>query len=207
MNRVRTAVLIAVLSVPISFVAPTVATAWQLDPDHTGIHFKVRHLMVSSVRGDFEKFTGKVEYDEKNILKSTAEVTIDAASINTRIAKRDEHLRSPDFLDVAKHPSITFKSTGVRKAKGGKLEMTGDLTIRGVTRPVVLKVEGPTQIAKDPWGNLRVGGSATAKINRKDFGLVWNKALETGGVAVGDEVEITIDLELVKAPEKAPATN
>lgn len=178
--------------------------AWELDPNHTGIHFKVKHLMVSSVRGDFEKFTGKIEYDPKNVLKSTADITIDAASINTRIAKRDEHLKSPDFLDVAKYPTITFKSTGVKKGKGGKLEMAGDLTIHGVTKPVVLKIDGPSKIAKDPMGNSHVGGSATTTINRRDFGLTWNKALETGGVLVGDEVEITIDLELVsEAPKQA----
>lgn len=190
----------------LAFLAVTgsASAAWELDPNHTGVHFKVKHLMVSSVRGDFEKFTGKIEYDPKNVLKSTADITIDAASINTRIAKRDEHLKSPDFLDVAKYPTITFKSTGVKKGKGGKLEMAGDLTIRGVTKPVVLKVDGPSKIAKDPMGNSHVGGSATTKISRKDFGLTWNKPLETGGVLVGDEVEITIDLELVsEAPKQA----
>jgi polyisoprenoid-binding protein YceI len=181
------------------------SAGWELDPAHTSIHFKVRHLMVSSVGGDFEKFSGKVGYDEKNVLKSTAEITIDAASINTRIAKRDEHLKSPDFFDVARFPTITFKSTGIRKAKGGKLEMTGDLTIHGVTKPVVLKIDGPSKAAKGLDGNLHVGGSATARINRKDFGLTWNKALETGGVVVGDEIEIAIDLELVTEPVKEAA--
>jgi polyisoprenoid-binding protein YceI len=177
---------------------------WEFDPNHTAIQFKVKHLMVSSVKGDFEKFSGKVEYDPKNPLKSTADITIDAASLNTRIAKRDEHLKSPDFFDVAKYPTITFKSTGVKKGKGGKLQMTGDLTIHGVTKPVVLTIDGPSKVAKDPWGNSHVGGSATTRINRKDFGLTWNKALETGGVMVGDEVDIAIDLELVsEAPKQA----
>ena len=176
------------------------AAPWEFDPDHTGVHFKVRHLMVSSVRGEFEKVTGKIVYDEADVTKSAADITIDTASISTRLAKRDEHLRGPDFLDVAKYPAITFKSKRVEKAGNGTLKMTGDLTIRGVTKEVVLAVEGPTPAIKDPWGNRRVGGQATAKIHRKDFGLVWNEALETGGVVVGDEVEITIDMEIYRKP-------
>lgn len=192
--------LFPVTLVGLLLMAGSAFAGWELDPAHTGIHFKVRHLMVSSVRGDFEKFSGKVEYDEKNPLKSTADITIDAASINTRNAKRDEHLKSPDFLDVAKYPTITFKSTGLKRGKGGKLEMAGDLTLHGVTRPVVLKIDGPSKVAKGPTGNSHVGGSATTKISRKDFGLAWNKALETGGVVVGDEVEITIDVEIYRKP-------
>jgi polyisoprenoid-binding protein YceI len=176
------------------------ADPWQLDPDHTGVHFKVRHLMVSSIRGEFEKVTGKIVYNEADVTKSTADITIDTASISTRLAKRDEHLRSPDFLDVSKYPAITFNSKRVEKAGSGTLKMTGDLTIRGMTKEVILTVEGPTPAIKDPWGNRRVGGQATAKINRKDFGLVWNAALETGGVVVGDEVEITIDVEIYRKP-------
>ena len=176
------------------------AAPWEFDPAHTGVQFKVRHLMVSSVRGDFEKVSGKIVYDEADVTKSTADITIDAASINTRVAKRDEHLRSPDFLDAAKYPAISFTSKRVEKTGTGTLKMTGDLTIRGVTKEVVLTVEGPTPAIKDLQGNARVGGQATAKINRKDFGLVWNKALETGGVAVGDEVEITIDVEIYRKP-------
>lgn len=176
------------------------AAPWELDPDHTGVHFKVRHLMVSSIRGEFEKVTGKVVYDEADVTKSTADVTIETASINTRVAKRDEHLRSPDFLDVSKYPAITFRSKRVEKGGNGTLKMTGDLTIRGKTKEVVLTVEGPTPTVKDPWGNRRVGGQATTKINRKDFGLVWNAALETGGVVVGDEVEITVDVEIYRKP-------
>ncbi|GAB4239835.1 MAG: YceI family protein [Deltaproteobacteria bacterium] len=176
------------------------AGAWELDPDHTGVHFTVRHLMVSSVRGEFEKVTGKIVYDEADVTKSAADISIDAASINTRVAKRDEHLRSPDFLDVAKHPTIAFKSKRAEKAGNGTLKMTGDLTIRGVTKEVTLTVEGPTPAVKDPWGNLRVGGHATTKIHRKDFGLTWNKALETGGVVVGDEVDISIDVEIFRKP-------
>jgi polyisoprenoid-binding protein YceI len=176
------------------------AAPWEFDPAHTGVQFKVRHLMVSSVRGDFEKVSGKIVYDEADVTKCSADITIDTASINTRVAKRDEHLRSPDFLDAAKYPAITFKSKRVEKGGTGALKMTGDLTIRGVTKEVVLTVEGPSPVIKDPWGNRRVGGQATTKINRKDFGLVWNAALETGGVVVGDEVDITIDVEIYRKP-------
>ena len=176
------------------------AAPWQFDPAHTGVQFKVRHLMVSSVRGEFEKVSGKIIYDEADVTKSSADVTIDAASVNTRVAKRDEDLRSPEFLDVAKYPTITFKSKRVERAGAGTLKMTGDLTIHGVTKEVVLTVEGPTPAIKDPGGNYRVGGQATTKISRKDFGMVWNKVLETGGVVVGDEVEITIDVEIYRKP-------
>lgn len=182
------------------FALPAAGSAgtWKLDPAHTGVHFKVRHLMVSNVRGEFEKVSGKIVYDEQEISRSSAEITIDAASINTRVAKRDDHLKSADFLDVANHPHLVFRSKKVEKAGAGKLRMTGDLTIRGVTREVVLEIEGPTAEIKDPQGNTRVGGSASTKINRSDFGLTWNKAIETGGVVVGNEVEITIDIELVQ---------
>ena len=176
------------------------STPWEFDGAHTGVHFKVRHLMVSHVRGDFEKFSGKIVYDESDLTKSEADITIEAASINTRVAKRDEHLRSPDFLDVAKYPTITYKSRKVEKAGDGKLKMTGDLTIKGVTKEAVLDIEGPTPAIKDMQGYTRVGGSATTKINRKDFGLTWQKMLEAGGVAVGDEVEIAIDLEIFRKP-------
>ena len=194
----RAAMVAAVLCLAVPGIA--LAAPWEFDPAHTGVQFKVRHLMVSSVRGDFEKVSGKVVYDESDVTKSTADITIEAASINTRVAKRDEHLRSPDFLDVAKYPTITYKSKKVEKAGDGKLKMTGDLTIKGVTREAVLDIEGPTPAIKDMQGNTRVGGSATTKINRKDFGLTWNKALETGGVVVGDEVDITIDVEIYRKP-------
>ncbi|HEX9191615.1 MAG TPA: YceI family protein, partial [Candidatus Deferrimicrobiaceae bacterium] len=157
----KTAIFITVLC----FAAPDLALSapWELDPVHTGVHFKVRHLMVSSVRGVFEKVSGTVTYDESDITRSTADITIDAASINTRDAKRDGDLRNPDFLHVAKYPSITFKSKKVEKAGDGRLKMTGDLTIKGVTKEVDLLIEGPTPPAKDPWGNTRVGGSATTR--------------------------------------------
>jgi polyisoprenoid-binding protein YceI len=176
------------------------AAPWEFDPAHTGVQFKVRHLMISSVRGEFEKVTGKIVYDEADVTKSSADITIDTASINTRVAKRDEHLRSPDFLDVAKYPTITFSSKRVEKAGDGTLKMTGDLTLHGVTKEVVLSVEGPTPAVKDPGGNLRVGGQATTRIDRRDFGLTWNKTIDGGGVVVGDEVEITIDVEIYRKP-------
>ncbi|MGB7631498.1 MAG: YceI family protein [Candidatus Deferrimicrobium sp.] len=186
----------------LSLLAPGLlhAAPWQFDPAHTGVHFKVRHLMISSVRGEFEKVSGKILYDEADVTKSSADVTIDAASINTRVAKRDDHLRSPDFIDAAKYPTITFTSKRVERAGVGTLTMTGDLTIRGVTKEVVLTVEGPTPAIMDPGGNYRVGGQATTKIDRRDFGLVWNKVVEAG-VVVGDEIEITIDVEIYKKPD------
>lgn len=192
---------IAIIMVSAFFLALPAAVpagTWELDTAHSGVHFKVRHLMVSYVRGDFEKISGRIVYDEKDISRSSADITIEAASISTRVAKRDDHLRSPDFLDAAKYPVITFKSKRVEKAGDGRLKMTGDLTIRGVTREVVLDVQGPAPPIKDLEGKTRVGGSATTKIDRKDFGLTWNKAIESGGVVVGDEVEITIDVEVVK---------
>jgi polyisoprenoid-binding protein YceI len=175
------------------------ASAFDIDTAHSAASFSVRHLMVSNVRGDFGKVTGTVDWDGK---AGSVEATIDVSSINTRDEKRDGHLKSPDFFDVAKFPTITFKSTKIAADGKGKLKITGDLTIHGVTKSVVLNVEGPTAESKDPWGNTKIGAAATTKINRKDFGLGWNKALETGGVVVGDEVSITIDLELNK---KAPA--
>lgn len=178
------------------------AATYDIDGAHSNAQFKVRHLMISWVRGEFQKVSGTFSYDAKNIGATTINATIDAASINTREEKRDAHLKSPDFFDVAKFPTLTFKS---KKTEGtvGKLKVTGDLTMHGVTKEVVLDVDGPTDSVKDPWGNVRVGASATAKLNRKDFGLAWNKVLETGGVAVGEEIEITLDIE--GAPAKAEA--
>ncbi|QRK13179.1 polyisoprenoid-binding protein [Archangium violaceum] len=187
--------------------APSFAFAaeFEIDAAHSAAQFSVKHMMVSNVRGAFSKVTGKANIDEKDITRSTVEATIDATTINTNEPKRDEHLRSADFFDTAKYPTITFKSTKVEKA-GANLKVTGNLTMHGVTKPVVLDVEGFTTEAKDPWGNIKRGGTATTKINRKDFGLGWNSVLETGGVAVGEEVAITLDLELNKkqaAPAKA----
>ncbi|MRR35832.1 polyisoprenoid-binding protein [bacterium] len=174
------------------------ASTWTIDPDHSNVGFKVRHLMVSNVKGSFDKHSGTVEIDDKDITKSAVNVSIDTNSINTNVQKRDEHLRSADFFDVAKYPTMTFVSKKVAKAGKDKLKVTGDLTLHGVTKQVVLDVEGPTKESKDPWGNIRKGATATTKINRKDFGLVWNAALETGGVAVGEEIAITLEIEMIK---------
>jgi len=186
---------IAALALP----ALASAATWNIDPDHSNVGFKVRHLMVSNVKGSFEKHKGTVEIDDKDITRSKVSVTIDTASVNTNVAKRDEHLRSADFFDAAKYPTMTFTSRKVAKAGKGKLKVTGDLTLRGVTRQVVLNVEGPARESKDPWGNFRSGVVASTKINRKDFGLVYNAALETGGVAVGEDVDINLEIEMIKA--------
>ena len=177
-------------------------TQWQIDPAHSAAHFSVRHLMISNVRGEFSKVSGNVVLDPSDLTKSSVEVIVDATTIDTREPQRDEHLRSADFLDVANHPSITFRSKQITAAGAGRFKVTGDLTIRGVTRTVTFDVDGPTPPVKDPWGNVRAGVSATAKINRKDFGLVWNALTEAGGVVVGDEVSITFEAELI---QKAPA--
>jgi len=192
-----TAVLFA-LTLP----ALAAAATWTIDRDHSSVGFKIRHLMVSNVKGSFEKFTGTVDLDEKDITKSKVDVSIETASINTNVELRDAHLKSADFFDVVKYPAMTFKSKKVAKAGKDKLKVTGDLTLHGVTKEVVLNVDGPTKEIKDLYGNIRKGASATATINRKDFGLNWNKALETGGVVVGDEVHITIEIEMIKAKEK-----
>lgn len=192
--------LIAIFSTTIALSLPTLASAtiWNIDPDHTNIGFKVRHLMVSNVRGSFDKHIGVVDINDKDITKSKVEVSIDTASINTNVQKRDEHLRSADFFDVAKYPTMTFISKKVAKAGKNKLKVTGDLTLHGITKQVVLNVEGPTAVSKDPYGNIRRGAVANTKINRKDFGLAWNATLETGGVVVGDEVAITLEVEMIK---------
>ncbi len=182
------------------------AADYTIDASHSSADFAVRHLMVSKVRGTFNKLAGTVSYDPKNPEKIVIEATIDAASIDTREPKRDEHLRSADFFDVEKHPTITFKSKKAKARGKGKLDVTGDLTIRGVTKEVVLSVEGLDQEVKDPWGNVRRGAQATAEINRKDFGLTWNQALEAGGVMVGDKVEISIDVELIRQAAKEGET-
>ena len=177
----------------------TAATTWNIDPAHSVAEFKVKHMMISNVKGQFPKITGTLTLDESDLAASHVEAVIEAASIETRDAQRDAHLKSADFFDVEKFPTLSFKSTGISLVRDGELAVEGDLTIRGVTRKVLFSVEGPTPPTKDPWGNTRVAVSATTKINRKDFGLTWNTALETGGILVGDEVTITLDVEFVKA--------
>lgn len=177
---------------------PQTAT-WNLDPVHSAAEFKVRHMMISNVKGQFTALSGKLDLDPQDPTTARVEATIQAASITTRDADRDAHLKSPDFFDAEKFPTLAFQSKAVERDGDGELAVTGDLTIHGVTRPVVFHVEGPTPPARDPWGNTRVGLSASTKINRKDFGLTWNSALETGGILVGDEVTITLDVQFVKA--------
>ena len=173
-----------------------VARTYDIDASHSSAQFKVRHLMVSNVRGEFGHLSGQVVIDEVDVTRSSVDVSIDASTINTHDAKRDEHLRSGDFFDVATYPTITFKSKRVQPGKGGDLFVTGDLTIRGVTREVTLDVEPLSAEINDPWGNVKRGASARARINRKDFNMVFNAALDGGGVLVGDEVGITLEVEL-----------
>ena len=177
----------------------TSTTTWDIDPVHSVAEFKVKHMMISNVKGQFPKITGKLTLDESDLSNSQVEASIDAASIQTLDAQRDAHLKSADFLDVENFPALSFKSTQISIVRDGELNVEGDLTIRGVTRRVTFSVEGPTPPAKDPWGNTRVAVSATTKINRKEFGLTWNAALETGGILVGDEVTITLDVQFIKA--------
>lgn len=172
-------------------------STYNIDASHSSAQFSVRHMMVSNVRGEFAKLSGSVIYDPANPAATKIEAAIDANSITTRSEKRDAHLRSADFFDTAKYPAITFQSKRAWKADG-VLQVEGTLTMRGVTRDVVLRIDGPTPEQKDPGGNARIGATATTKLNRKDWGLVWNKALESGGVVVSDEVAITIDIEAVK---------
>jgi polyisoprenoid-binding protein YceI len=171
---------------------------YEIDPAHSRAHFKVRHLMVSNVRGEFSKVTGTVVVDPNNLNNSKIDAFIDASTVSTSEPQRDEHLKSADFLHVAKHPTIRFVSKSIVKAGEDRLKVTGDLTIQDVTREVVLDVEGPTEEVKDPWGNIKAGASATTKINRKDYGLTWNQALETGGLLVGEDITITLDVELTR---------
>lgn len=201
MSRITVTRWAGLLVAAFIFMAPALAAAstWNIDPEHTSIGFKVRHLMISNVKGVFGKVSGVVNVDDSDLTKSSVTATIDTASIDTGVAKRDTHLKSPDFLDVAKYPAMTFVSTGVTKGSGGNFKVTGNLTLHGVTRPVVLDVEGFAPEIKDPMGAIRRGASASATINRKDFGVTWNKVLEAGGVAVGDEVKINIEVEMVKA--------
>ena len=179
------------------------ASQWDIDPAHSTAEFAVKHMMVSTVKGQFGKMTGSVNLDDKDVAKSQVDITIDASTIDTREPKRDGHLKSPDFFDVAKYPTITFRSTKIAKGAKGKYKVTGDLNMHGVTRSVVLDVEGPTGPIKNMMGQMTRGVVATGKINRKDWGLNWNKPLEqAGGVLVGDEVKIEINAELI---ERAPA--
>ena len=175
------------------------ATApWRIDPQHTAAQFSVRHLAISTVRGQFSNVKGTVQWDDEDITKSTVDISIDVNSVDTREPKRDAHLKSADFFDAAKYPEMTFKSKKIEKAADGKLKVTGDLTIRGTTREVILDVDGPTNPIKDMQGMQRAALTATTKINRQDYGVKWNATMDNGGVVVGDEISIVIDLEMIK---------
>lgn len=177
---------------------------YNIDPSHSSAEFTVRHLMISNVKGRFGKLAGTVEFDPIHPEASKIDVTIDASSIDTREEKRDAHLRSPDFFDVENYPNVSFRSTSVARTEGG-YKVVGDLEIRGITNQVTLEVEDVSAATKDPWGNTRVGTSATTKINRKDWGLSWNAALDTGGVVVGEQIKISIDVSLVAQAHAAAA--
>lgn len=184
-------------STPTEAKSPAKSTTWTIDSAHTNATFSVRHLMISNVRGEFQKVTGEVTFDPANPQGASATASIEVASISTREPQRDAHLRSADFFDVDNFPTITFASKSVRLGDKG-LEVVGDLTIRGTSREVVLAVDGPTPEQTDPWGNVRVGASASTKIKRSDFGMTWNTVLEAGGVVVGDDINIHLDVELIR---------
>jgi polyisoprenoid-binding protein YceI len=195
MKRSLTALIAALVLIIPGF---SVAATWQIDPDHSSIQFKIRHLTVSNVKGDFSKAKGVVTIDDKDIGELKVELVIDASSVNTSHAKRDDHLRGADFFDVVKYPTLTFVSKRVIKTDANRLKVIGDLTIRGVTREITVDVEGPTAEVKDPGGNFRRGATGTTRINRKDFGMAWNRVLDTGGLVVSDEVDIYVEVELIK---------
>ena len=193
------------LTLALAAASPVLAQTgtWQIDPAHSAAQFAVKHMMVSTVRGQFNKMSGTLQWDGKTFGTASAEITIDAASIDTREPNRDNHLKSPDFFDVANYPTITFKSTKIDQVAPGKLKMSGMLTMRGVSKPVVFDVEGPTPVVKDMQGNFRAGASATTTINRKDFGVSWSRTLDGGGLVVSDEVTITVDVEISSKPAGA----
>ncbi|HMD49622.1 MAG TPA: YceI family protein [Bryobacteraceae bacterium] len=178
-------------------------TTYQIDPAHSRAHFIVRHMMITNVRGAFSNVTGTVVYDSDDLSAASVDVSIDVNTIDTHEPQRDAHLKSPDFFDAEKFPKITFQSKRLEVDREGELDVIGDLTIHGTTKEVVLKVEGPSAEGKDPWGNLRIGASATAKIKRSEFGLTWNASLETGGFLVGDDVKIELEVSLIKSQTAA----
>jgi polyisoprenoid-binding protein YceI len=177
----------------------TSTTTWNIDPTHSVAEFKVKHMMISNVKGHFAKVTGALTLDESVLANSRVEAVIEVASLETRDAQRDAHLKGADFFDAEKFPTLSFKSTGLSIVRDGELAIEGNLTIRDVTRKVIFSAEGPTPPIKDPWGNIKVAVSATTKISRKEFGLTWNATLEGGGLLVGDEVTISLEVQFVKA--------
>jgi len=201
MNRYvsRIAVIVG-MTVGLALPAGAATSTWQIDPQHSSAQFAVRHLGLSTVRGAFSKVSGTMVRDDQDITNSSVEVTIDVNTVDTREPDRDKDLRSERFFDVAHFPTMTFKSKKVEQVAPGKLRVTGELTIRGTTKEVTLDVDGPTTPVKDPWGNQRLAATATTKINRQDYGVKWNAKLDNGGVVVGDEVNITLDVEMIQKP-------
>jgi polyisoprenoid-binding protein YceI len=177
---------------------PASTITWKIDPAHSSAEFKVKHMMISHVKGSFSGITGTLIEDTTDPTRSTVEASVDISSISTGDAQRDAHLKSADFFHGEQHPTMTFRSTRVEKKGEGEYAVTGDLTIHGTTKPVTFAVEGPSAPGKDPWGNTRIGLSATTKINRKEFGLSWNAALETGGFLVGEDVQISLEVQFIK---------
>ena len=196
----KKAFILAVLAASLTSAAFGQSATYQIDPAHSNAQFVVRHLGISNVQGQFTKISGTVQLDEAEVTKSTVNATIEVNSLDTRVAARDKDVLSEHFFDASKFPSMTFQSKKIVRGEGGKLKMTGDLTLHGVTREVTFDVDGPTAAIKDPWGNIRRGVSATAKITRQDFGLTYNSALPSGELMVGDSVAITLDIEIIKKP-------
>jgi len=201
MNRYFSRIaVVAGMAVGLSLPARAATSTWQIDPQHSSAQFAVRHLGLSTVRGAFSKLSGTMVLDDQDITKSSVEVTIDVNTVDTREPDRDKDLRSERFFDVAHFPTMTFKSKKVEQVAPGKLRVTGELTIRGTSREVTLDVDGPSAAVKDPWGNQRLAATATTKINRQDYGVKWNAKLDNGGVVVGDDVNITLDVEMIQKP-------
>ncbi len=198
MSTYRLTLVLAVLGLALAAPAAASADTWKIDPVHSTVEFTVRHMTISSVRGQFDKVAGTITAKDNDPSSVAIEATIDTASIDTRSSDRDADLKSANFLDVAKYPTMTFKSKKIEAAGPGKWKVIGDLTLHGVTREVTLEVEGPRGPIKDPWGNTRAGAFATTTVSRKAFGLTWNKMIETGGAVVGDAVSVTINVEAVK---------
>jgi polyisoprenoid-binding protein YceI len=187
------------LSMSTSTVAPASTITWKIDPAHSRAEFKVKHMMISNVKGSFSGLTGTLIEDTTDPTRSQVEASIEISTLTTGDEQRDAHLKSADFFHHEQHPVMTFKSTEIEKKGDEDYTVKGNLTLHGVTKPVTFAVEGPSASSKDPWGNTRIGLSATTKINRKDFGLTWNAALESGGILVGEDVQIVLDVQFIKA--------